>query len=144
MRRAALLALATAGAVLTGVGWGLPRLGDPLPPGSPQPEAQLIVVYSHDCGDLGALWERLGSLQQAAPGALLLLQAEGPPRAAPPGLNVWRGAEAQAYARKLRVRAYPSAVLVRGGRIHNLWEGSAVQGGAFLEGLELAGARPGP
>ena len=42
----------------------------------------------------------------------------------PAGLHAWDGEAATAFARKLRVGAYPTVLLVQGGRILNAWEGT--------------------
>ncbi len=99
----------------------LPKLGGPLPahPWQSAPE-ELVVVYSHDCGDLGALWRDV--LGSGVP--LRLVNAEDVPAPAPPGVAVWRGEGATAFSRALKVRVYPSILLVRDGKILNLWEGT--------------------
>ncbi|SMB92574.1 penicillin-binding protein [Deinococcus hopiensis] len=97
------------------------RLGEALP-AHPWAEAgrEVIVVYSHDCGDLGELW---GAVMSAGL-PVRAVNAEDVPAPAPAGLNVWRGAEATAFARALRVGTYPAVLLVRGGRVLNAWEGT--------------------
>lgn len=126
------------------------RLGDPLPPhpwaisqgaegsqgtdGSPSADdqdgpRQLVVVYSHDCGDLGGLWQ--GLLHSGLP--IHAVNAEDIASPAPQGIEVWHGPQATQFSRKLRVSAYPAVLLVSGERILNAWEGlEAVQQGAQL------------
>lgn len=98
----------------------LVRLGEKLPP-HPWQDAQreVVVVYSHDCGDLGALWQAI--LQSGLP--VRAVNAEEITSPAPQGISVWRGQEATDFARKLRVGAYPTVLLVNDGRILNAWEG---------------------
>lgn len=112
----AALAVAVSGTALA-----LPKLGEPLPP-HPWQEAplELVVVYSHDCGDLGALWQDV----LAAGLPVRAVNAEGVPAPAPTGVNVWRGADATAFSRALKVRLYPSILLVREGKVLDLWEGT--------------------
>ncbi|PNY80163.1 penicillin-binding protein [Deinococcus koreensis] len=81
---------------------------------------EIVVVYSHDCGDLGALWQAI--LHSGL--TVRAVNAEDVPAEAPQGVNVWRGAEATAFARKLRVGTYPAVLLVQGDRILNAWEGT--------------------
>lgn len=97
------------------------RLGDPLP-AHPwvSPDREIIVVYSHDCGDLGALWGAV--LRAGLP--VRAVNAEEVEAPAPAGINVWRGPEATAFARALRVGTYPAVLLVQGGRVLNAWEGT--------------------
>nr|WP_043817133.1 hypothetical protein [Deinococcus maricopensis] len=113
---ALLVLLALSGTALARV-----RLGEPLPahPWADAPR-EVLVVYSHDCGDLGPLWsaiERAGLPVRA-------VNAEDVPAPAPAGLPVWRGADATTFARTLKVRAYPTVLLVQSGRILNAWEGT--------------------
>lgn len=97
------------------------RLGDPLPTHPwTSPGREVIVVYSHDCGDLGDLWGAV----LAAGLPVRAVNAEDVPAPAPKGINVWRGPEATAFARALRVGAYPTVLLVQGGRVLNAWEGN--------------------
>lgn len=100
------------------------RLGELLPahPWQASAEAggrEVVVVYSHDCGDLGALWSAV--LDSGLP--IRAVNAEGTPSPAPGGLNAWRGQDATAFARALKVSAYPTVLLVQGDRILNAWEG---------------------
>ena len=97
------------------------RLGDLLP-AHPWTASgrEIIVVYSHDCGDLGGLW---GAILQSGL-KVRAVNAEDIPAAAPGGVNVWRGEDATAFARKLRVGTYPAVLLVQGDRILNAWEGT--------------------
>ena len=97
------------------------RLGDLLP-AHPWTASgrEIIVVYSHDCGDLGGLWGAI--MQSGLP--VRAVNAEDIPAAAPGGVNVWRGEDATAFARKLRVGTYPAVLLVQGDRILNAWEGT--------------------
>nr|WP_188902437.1 penicillin-binding protein [Deinococcus aerophilus] len=100
------------------------RLGAALPahPWTSDPVAEgreVVVVYSHDCGDLGDLWAAV--LDSGLP--VRAVNAEGVPSPAPAGLNVWRGDDATAFARALKVSAYPTVLLVQEGRILNAWEG---------------------
>lgn len=97
------------------------RLGEPLPAHPwTAAEREIVVIYSHDCGDLGALWGAV----LAAGLPVRAVNAEEIAAPAPAGVNVWRGAEATAFARRLRVGAYPTVLLVRGGRVLNAWEGT--------------------
>ena len=97
------------------------RLGEVLPPhpwtGSGR---EVVVVYSHDCGDLGDLWSAV--LSAGLP--VRAVNVEDVPAPAPKGVNVWRGPEATAFARALRVGTYPAVLLVREGRVLNAWEGT--------------------
>ncbi len=106
------------------------RLGEALPPHPWQSSGrELVVLYSHDCGDIGALW---GALQSAG----LPIRAVNPeetPAPAPAGLTPWRGIEATEFSRSLKVSAYPAVLLVQDGRVLNAWEGDFVAGDA--EGL---------
>ncbi|CAM3821411.1 penicillin-binding protein [Deinococcus frigens] len=100
------------------------RLGDTLPahPWQASAEAsgrEVVVVYSHDCGDLGALWQAV--MDSDLP--VRAVNAEGTPSPAPAGVNPWRGDGATAFARALKVSAYPTVLLVQGDRILNAWEG---------------------
>ncbi|MBB5374885.1 hypothetical protein HNQ07_000329 [Deinococcus metalli] len=97
------------------------RLGDALP-AHPwvSPGREVIVVYSHDCGDLGELWRAI--LDSGLP--VRAVNAEDIPAPAPSGVNVWRGADATTFARSLRVGTYPAVILAQGGRILNAWEGT--------------------
>lgn len=97
------------------------RLGEALP-AHPWVSSgrEVIVVYSHDCGDLGELWRSI--LESGLP--VRAVNAEDIPAPAPPGVNVWRGDDATAFARTLRVGTYPAVLLVQGGRILNAWEGT--------------------
>lgn len=98
----------------------LVRLGEPLPPHPWQDGSrEVVVVYSHDCGDLGELWQAL--MDSGLP--VRAVNAEDVPSPAPNGISVWRGDEATTFARKLRVGAYPTVLLVNEGRILNAWEG---------------------
>lgn len=98
----------------------LVRLGEKLPP-HPWQDAtrEVVIVYSHDCGDLGDLWQAV--INSGLP--IRAVNAEETPSPAPRGVSVWRGQEATAFARKLRVGAYPTVLLVNEGRILNAWEG---------------------
>jgi hypothetical protein len=112
----ALLALTTAGLAQARV-----RLGELLPPHPwPSSEREIVVVYSHDCGDLGELW------QVVAAAGLPVRAVNAEELAAPaPGSNtLWRGEGATAFSRALRVGTYPAVLLVRGGRVLNAWEGT--------------------
>lgn len=106
------------------------RLGEPLP-AHPWVSAgrEVVVVYSHDCGDLGALWTAI--LASGLP--VRAVNAEDIPAPAPTGVPAWRGGDATAFARTLRVGTYPAVLLVQGGRILNAWEGT------FAGDLGLAG-----
>ena len=112
-----------------GVGTALPsealvRLGDPLPAhpwaSNANDERELVVLYSHDCGDLGNLWSAV--LEAGLP--VRAVNAEEVAAPAPDGLSVWHGPEATAFARALKVSAYPTVLLVRGERVLNAWEGT--------------------
>jgi len=97
------------------------RLGETLPAHPWQSAGrEVIVVYSHDCGDLGELW---GAVMSAGL-PVRAVNAEDVPAPAPRGVNVWRGPEATAFARALRVGTYPAVLLVREGRVLNAWEGN--------------------
>ena len=99
------------------------RLGDSLPPHpwavSTGDEREIVVLYSHDCGDLGELWSAV--LGAGLP--VRVINAEEVAAPAPIGLSVWHGPEATAFARALKVSAYPTVLLVRGERVLNAWEG---------------------
>ena len=126
MRRSAplLTLLLTLGLGSLGSGQGLVRLGDALPAhpwaeSGNDDERQIVVVYSHDCGDLGELWHTI--LQAGLP--VHAVNAEEVASPAPAGLSVWHGPEATAFARALKVSAYPTVLLIRGERVLNAWEG---------------------
>ncbi|MFC4427474.1 penicillin-binding protein [Deinococcus navajonensis] len=97
------------------------RLGDTLP-AHPWVSAgrEVVVVYTHDCGDLGGLWSAV--LSSGLP--VHAVNAEDISTPAPGGLKPWRGPEATAFARALRVGTYPTVLLVQSGRILNAWEGT--------------------
>ena len=99
----------------------VPRLGDPLPlnPWKVVPARALIVLYSHDCGDLKDTWKVLLG-QKTLP---LLVNPEETPAAAPPGILVWRGNAATAFSRALKIRHYPTVLYLKDGRINRFWEG---------------------
>ncbi|RJF73328.1 MULTISPECIES: penicillin-binding protein [Deinococcus] len=101
----------------------LVRLGEKLPP-HPWTDSddtrEIVVVYSHDCGDLGGLWQAI--LNSGLP--VRAVNAEDVASPAPQGVSVWRGDDATAFARKLRLEAYPTVLLVNEGRILNAWEGT--------------------
>lgn len=98
-----------------------PRLGDLLPAHPwKAAERELVVLYSHDCGDIAGLWSEL--LRSGLP--VRAVNAEAVPAGAPKGLEVWRGEAATAFSRALKVRVYPTVLLVQGGRVQNLWEGT--------------------
>lgn len=108
---------------------GLVRLGDALPAHpwaeiGGDDERELVVLYSHDCGDLGDLWSAV--LQAGLP--IHAVNAESVASPAPKGLSVWHGSEATAFARALKVSAYPTVLLIRGGRVLNAWEGDFTAG----------------
>lgn len=99
----------------------LVRLGEKLPAHPWTDDTrEIVVVYSHDCGDLGALWQAI--MQSGLP--VRAVNAEEVASPAPKGVTVWRGDEATAFARKLRLEAYPTVLLVNEGRILNAWEGT--------------------
>lgn len=107
-----LLGLPQAGALV--------RLGELLPAHPWQDtEREVVVVYTHDCGDLGNLWQAV--MQAGLP--VRAVNAEDTPSPAPKGLTPWRGADATKFARQLRVGTYPAVLLVKDGRILNVWEG---------------------
>lgn len=113
-----LLTLGAAGMVNARV-----RLGEPLPlhPWRDS-ERELVVLYSHDCGDIGPLWGAL----RAAGLPIRAVNAEGIPAPAPAGLTPWHGEAATRFSRALKVSAYPAVLLVQGGRVLNAWEGTFV------------------
>lgn len=96
------------------------RLGERLPAHPWQSsEREVVVIYTHDCGDLGPLWSAV--LQSGLPVRAVNVSDKA---VTPPGnLSVWRGAEADQFARQLKVGTYPAVLLVRQGRILNAWEG---------------------
>ena len=104
------------------------RLGDTLPPHpwaiSTNDTREIVVLYSHDCGDLGELWSAV--LGAGLP--VRAVNAEEVTSPAPAGLSVWHGPEATAFARALRVSAYPTVLLVRGEQVLNAWEGDFTAG----------------
>ncbi|WP_293914930.1 penicillin-binding protein [Deinococcus sp.] len=113
------------------------RLGDALPAhpwaASTGDTREIVVVYSHDCGDLGELWSAV--LHAGLP--VRAVNAEDVASPAPAGVNAWHGPEATAFARALRVSAYPTVLLVRGERVLNAWEGDfAGQDSGELRGGE--------
>ncbi len=100
--------LLTLGSTALGPAQGLVRLGDPLPPhpwisSASEDERELVVLYSHDCGELGELWSTL--LSAGLP--VRAVNAEDIAAPAPRGLSVWHGPEATAFARALKVSAFP-------------------------------------
>ncbi len=106
-----LLTLGAAGMVNARV-----RLGEVLPLHPWQDsERELVVLYSHDCGDIGPLWGAL----KAAGLPIRAVNAEGIP-----ALTPWRGEAATRFSRALKVSAYPAVLLVQGGRVLNAWEGT--------------------
>ncbi len=115
------IALLITGFALFSSALALPRLGDLLPPNPWKvvPAQALIVLYSHDCGDLKDTWKVLMGQKIA----LLLVNPEETPVAAPPGLFVWRGNEATAFSRALKIRHYPTVLYLEEGRINRFWEG---------------------
>lgn len=121
MKHAPLLTLLLTLGVTGASGAGaLVRLGNPLPAHPwADSERELIVIYSHDCGDLGHLWDAI--LNSGLP--VHAVNAEQIASPAPQGVNVWRGQDATTFARKLRLSAYPTVLLVHEGRILNAWEG---------------------
>lgn len=103
----------------------LVRLGDALPThpwasSQGDDEREIVVLYSHDCGDLGELWSAL--LRSGLP--IRAVNAEDVASPAPAGLSVWHGPDATAFARALKVSAYPTVLLIRGERVLNAWEGT--------------------
>ena len=99
----------------------LVRLGEKLPAHPwTDDKREIVVVYSHDCGDLGELWQAI--LDSGLP--VRAVNAEDVALPAPKGVTVWRGDDATAFARKLRLEAYPTVLLVNEGRILNAWEGT--------------------
>lgn len=129
MKHRTLTALLTLTTLAMGQASATVRLGDALPP-HPWPQTagrQLVVLYSHDCGDISALWPAL--LRAGLP--LHAVNAEDIFSPAPPEVDVWRGVQATRFSRALRVSAYPTVLLVSGEHILNAWEGA----GASLPGL---------
>ena len=111
-----LLALGAAG-----MGGARVRLGEPLPPHPWQDSGrELVVLYSHDCGDIGALWGVL--LASGLP--VHAVNAEELAAPAPASVTPWRGQEATAFSRALKLSEYPAVLLVQGGRVLNAWEGT--------------------
>lgn len=110
-------------ALLGGQAHAAVRLGDPLPPHPWQALSgdgrQLVVLYSHDCGDLGELWPTLLGLGLP----IHAVNAEDVATPAPQGVPVWHGPEATRFARALKVSVYPTVLLVRGERVLNAWQG---------------------
>lgn len=99
----------------------LVRLGEPLPPHPWQDnQRELVVVYTHDCGDLGELWQAV--LQSGLPVKAVNVEEVFSP--APKPLQAWAGKEATAFARALHVGTYPTVLLIDEGRILNAWEGN--------------------
>lgn len=118
MNRAALLGLAALSCALPGAE-AQPRLGSALPahPWTAAPY-ELVVLYSHDCGDIPEVWRNV----LAAGLPVRAVNAEEVPSPAPAGVTLWRGPDATAFSRALKVRTYPTVLLVRGGRLLGLWE----------------------
>lgn len=107
-----LLGLPSAGALV--------RLGETLPAHPWQDsDREVVVVYTHDCGDLGGLWQAV--MHSGLP--VRAVNAEDVPSPAPKGVTPWRGDDANTFARQLKVGTYPAVLLVQGGRILNAWEG---------------------
>jgi hypothetical protein len=107
------------------------RLGDALPPHPWHSSGrELVVLYSHDCGDIGPLWGAL----EAAGLPIRAVNPEETPAPAPAGLIPWRGTEATEFSRSLKVSAYPAVLLVQDGRVLNAWEGDFKKGD--VEGLK--------
>lgn len=123
-RRAPLTSTLLSLLLLTSQAHAAVRLGDPLPPHpwaiTGEDERELVVLYSHDCGDLGELWS--GLLHSGLP--VRAVNAEDIATPAPKGIDVWHGPEATRFARALKVSAYPTVLLVRGERVLNAWEGA--------------------
>ncbi len=90
-----------------------------------------VALYSHDCGDMGEIWNAL--LTQNLP--IQAVNAEETYSAAPKSLeaskNVWRGPQATQFSRALKVRVYPTVLLLEGERIVGLWEPTS--GTSFLD-----------
>jgi hypothetical protein len=143
--------------VLLGSGLATPKLGSSLPPhpwpqSTPQitledkleqdlenPKRYWVALYSHDCGDMGDIWSAL--LAQNLP--IHAINAEETYSAAPPSLeasrSVWRGPAATQFSRALKVRVYPTVLLLEGERIVGLWEPTA--GTNFLDFLHKVSSR---
>ena len=103
----------------SGMGGARVRLGEVLPPHPwADSERELVVLYSHDCGDIGPLWGVLTS----AGLPIRAVNAEDQAAPAPAGLTPWRGEEATAFSRALKVSEYPAVLLVQGGRVLNAWK----------------------
>lgn len=103
------------------------RLGEALPPHPWQDSGrELVVLYSHDCGDIGPLW---GALESAGL-PIWAVNPEETPAPAPAGLTPWRGDDATQFSRELKVSTYPAVLLVQDGRVLNAWEGDFEAGDA--------------
>ena len=106
------------------------RLGETLPPHPWQSAGrEVVVIYTHDCGDLGELWGAV--MQSGLPVRAVNVQGKGTP--APAGVTPWRGPDAEGFARQLKVGTFPAVLLVREGRILNAWEGT-FQGSGLTPG----------
>jgi hypothetical protein len=97
-----------------------------------------VALYSHDCGDMGEIWNAL--LAQNLP--IQAVNAEETYSAAPKSLetskNVWRGPSATQFSRALKVRVYPTVLLLEGERIVGLWEPtSGTSFGEYLARMTL-------
>ena len=115
------------------------RLGDTLPahPWQTQ-QRELVVVYGSGCGDMAGLWD--AALASGLP--VRAVFAEGDlRRTAPAPVTPWQGEEATRFARQLHVAQYPTILLVEGGRLMNVWEGSFTAHDVAPEGPGAVQAR---
>lgn len=95
---------------------GLPKLGTVLPnhPWT-QKKPYIVVLYSHDCGDMGSLWQQLTGFPIQA------VNAEDISTPAPVA-NVWRGEGATRFSRAIKVRTYPTLIYVENEKITRFWD----------------------
>lgn len=101
------------------------RLGEMLPPHPWESKGrELVVVYTHDCGDLGDVWRTV--LNSGMPVRAVNVTDQYNITVTPKGLKQkpWRGEAANKFAKALKVGQYPAVILVNDGRILNAWEGN--------------------
>lgn len=118
------------------------RLGDPLPAHPWQTAAsEVVVVYAQSCEDPAALWQAVGQLREKGlPVRAVFAEGAFSAADAPPAtstIHVWRGADALAFARQLRVAHYPTLLRVDGGHLLGVWEGQPDRAGRWRAALGL-------
>ena len=110
-------------ASLMGPALAAPKLGVaapdlPLVAPEKRPERYLVALYSHDCGDISALWSEVLGLRLPVYG----INAEGIPTPAPNTVPVLGGDRATDYARTVKVTVYPTLLLIEDGVVVGVWE----------------------